>query len=101
MKNFIQMCLEDKQENRPTIDDLLKHTFLEKNSKNDHDLIKFSPEMLNIINKQQACSRKANKNMTTGSSMIESQDSKSINGSQCGQDLSKLKKKILKMSTNN
>jgi serine/threonine protein kinase len=83
MMEFISLCLQDKPEDRATINDLLHHPFLDK-CQNDHDLIKLSPELTNIINKHCNKSRNPLKNLINGSSIVESQNSKSINDSSIG-----------------
>ena len=84
MREFISLCLQDKPEDRATINNLLHHPFLDK-CQNDHDLIKLSPELTNIINKHYK-TRNPIKNLINGSSIVESQGSKSINESSIGHD---------------
>lgn len=50
MKDFISKALEEDPHKRATIAELLAHPFLEK-SENDHDSIKLSSNLINLINK--------------------------------------------------
>jgi|SRR5580698_7573536 serine/threonine protein kinase len=101
MRDFITKCLQEKPEDRATINELLHHSFLEKAS-NDHDLIKLSPELTTIIKKHYTC-KKISKNIINGScSTIENHVTKSINDSVHGNnDMSKTKKKPTHKVSNN
>lgn len=58
LRDFLSRALEEDPEKRATISELLKHSFLEK-SENDHDKIKLSRNLANLINKH--CKRRFRK----------------------------------------
>jgi len=69
MRDFIDRALQEDPKKRSTIEELIKHPFLEK-SENDHDYVKLSTNLINLINKHYK-TRKNYKNMNT-SSLAES-----------------------------
>jgi serine/threonine protein kinase len=67
MKDFISKSLEDDPNKRATIEELLAHPFLER-SENDHDSIKLSNNLNNLINKHYS----RRKQLVNSSSIYES-----------------------------
>ncbi len=74
LRHFIRITLEDNPEKRATIEQLLKHEFLEK-SKSDHTQIKLSNELSEIIKAYQVKrSQKSQHNTTVETSSFIQND---------------------------